>query len=223
MDLKLNCIFCGRPADTREHIPAKQFFKGVPDRNLITVPSCLKCNRSFQKDEDFFRQFNVGFLSDRSAEAKKFLENEVTRSIMRRPALAKQMFNQMKLVDAYTKAERKYVGKRTVYQLSTSDISRINRVVRKIIDGLFFHHFNKVVPKRWEVNIVWINPKNQKELDLENVEKTLRWHIIKEDVFAYGVEFVPETFQSIWILDFFKVPLFYVLVLDRKTAKKDGK
>ena len=56
--MKVNniCIFCKGIADTREHIPAKQFFKGVPDKPLITVPSCKNCNIGFQKDEDFFKK-----------------------------------------------------------------------------------------------------------------------------------------------------------------------
>ena len=64
------CIFCGEVADTREHIPAKQFFKGTPDKPLIIVPTCIACNAGFQKDEDFFRQFYVSMLMDRSSEAK---------------------------------------------------------------------------------------------------------------------------------------------------------
>lgn len=214
------CIFCGNLADTKEHIPAKQFFKGTPDMHLITVPSCAKCNKGFQKDEDFFRQFNASFLMDRSERAKELMENEITRSIKRKPALARQMFNQMQLVDAYTKSERIYVGKKTAYHITASDIKRIDRIVRKIIEGLFFHEFKQCLPKDWVVKIVWVNPQAEKELSLIELAKTLKWRVIKEDTFAYGVDFVPETYQSIWMIDFFKVSLFYVLVLDRKTAKE---
>lgn len=211
------CIFCNRPADTREHIPAKQLFKGIPEKPLITVPSCKECNSGFQNDEDFFRQFNAGFLMDRSQVASQIMNNEVTRSIKRKPALARQMFNQMKLVDAYTKSGL-YVGKMTAYNVSDSDKKRINRVATKIIKGLFWHEFKQLIPDDWIIDIVWINPKSSKELNLDEIEKTLKWNVIKEDTFAYGVQHVPETFQSIWILDLFKVPLFYVLVLDRETA-----
>ncbi|MBI2621988.1 MAG: hypothetical protein HYW63_05095 [Candidatus Levybacteria bacterium] len=213
------CIFCGSPADTREHIPAKQFFKGTPDMNLITVPSCKNCNKGFQKDEDFFRQFNAGFLMDRSERAKELMENQITRSIKRKPALAHQMFSQMHLVDAYTKSKKVYIGKATAYHITASDTKRINRIVRKIIEGLFFHEFKQILPKDWVVRIVWVNPKVEKELGLIELAKTLKWRVIKEDTFAYGVDFVPETHQSIWLIDFFKVSLFYLLVLDRKTAK----
>lgn len=82
-----NCIYCGQPADTREHIPPKQFFKGIAEKSLIVVPSCLACNKGFQKDEDFFRQFWVSMLMDRSPVAGDLMNGPVSRSIKRTPAL----------------------------------------------------------------------------------------------------------------------------------------
>jgi len=215
-----SCIFCGATADTREHIPAKQFFKGNPDKPLITVPSCIACNAGFQKDEDFFRQFYVSMLMGRSQEAKKLMDGEISRSMLRAPALGHQMFSQMKLVDAYAKSGL-YKGKMTMYKVSDSDKTRIDRVVSKIIKGLFFHQFEQILPEDWIIKIIWITPKVEKELKLAEMAQEPRWNVIKEDTFAYWVNYVPQTFQSVWILDFFKIPLFYVLVLDRKTAKEE--
>ncbi len=220
MTTSKNCIFCDKTANTKEHIPAKQFFKGVPDKSLITVPSCTACNRSFQKDEDFFRQFYVSMLMERSPEAKKLMEGEVSRSILRTPALGRQMFSQMKLVDAYTRSGL-YKGKMTMYTVSDSDKVRINRVITKVIKGLFFHEFGQTIPEDWIIKIIWITPEVEKEQKLDEMAKEPRWRVIKEDTFAYWVNPVPDTFQSVWLLDFFKIPLFYVLVLDKKTAKEE--
>lgn len=217
MRINKNCIFCNKTADTREHIPAKNIFKNSNKQSLITVPSCKDCNSSFQKDDDFFRQFFTGFLVDKSSAARQLFNSEVTRSIMRKPALGYQMFKQMKLVDAYTPSGL-YMGKRTVYKISDTDKNRVNRVVEKIIKGLFYHEFRRTVPNEWEIKKVWITQKKEVELGLSDIALSLRWRIIKEDIFAYGYNFVPDTFQSIWILDFFKTPLFYVLVLDRETT-----
>lgn len=211
------CIYCSKVADTREHIPPKQFFKGNPDKPLITVPSCKKCNAGFQKDEDFFRQFYVSMLMARSPIAKQLMDGEISRSILRTPALGHQMFSQMKLVDAYTKSGI-YKGKKTMYRVSDSDKIRINKVVTKTIKGLFYHEFGKTVPEDWIIKIIWITPRVEKEQKLDEMAKEPYWRVIKEDTFAYWVNFVPNTFQSIWLLDFFKIPLFYVLVLDKKTA-----
>lgn len=217
MNCSKKCIYCGNAADTKEHIPAKQFFKGIPDIPLITVPSCKSCNARIQIDEDFFRQFYVSMLMARSPEAKKLMEGEISRSIRRAPALGHQMFSQMKLVDAYTKSGL-YKGKMTMYKVSDSDKMRINRVVTKIIKGLFFHEFDHIIPEDWIIKIVWITPQVEKEQRLDEMGKQPYWRVIKADTFAYWVNYVPKTFQSIWLLDFFKIPLFYVLVLDKNTA-----
>lgn len=214
------CIYCGKPADTKEHIPPKQFFKGPTDKPLITVPSCSSCNAGFQKDEDFFRQFYASMLMARSPEAKRLMEGEISRSILRTPALGLQMFSQMKLIDAYTKSGL-YKGKMTMYTVSNSDKTRIDRVVTKVIKGLFFHEFNQIMPKDWIIKIIWITPQVEKEQKLDEMGKQPFWRVIKEDTFAYWVNYVPNTFQSAWLLDFFKIPLFYVLVLDKKTAHEE--
>lgn len=220
MNTNRACIYCGKPADTREHIPPKQFFKGTPDKPLITVPSCKSCNAGFSKDEDFFKQFYASMLMDRSPEAKKLMEGEVSRALLRKPALGHQMFSQMKLVDAYTKSGL-YKGKMTMYTVSDSDRKRIDRVVTKVIKGLFFHEFGQTISEDWIIKIIWITPKVEKEQKLDEMGKQPYWRVIREDTFAYWVNHVPKTFQSVWLLDFFKIPLFYVLVLDKKTAKKE--
>ena len=47
----MSCVFCGLPAETREHTPSKVFLsKPYPD-NLSLVPSCGECNNSFSNDE----------------------------------------------------------------------------------------------------------------------------------------------------------------------------
>ncbi|MBM3208930.1 hypothetical protein FJZ40_01415 [Candidatus Shapirobacteria bacterium] len=217
MTLHQLCIYCGKTANTKEHIPSKQFFKDKSDKPLITVPSCKVCNAGFQKDEDFFRQFYVSMLMARSSVAKKIMDGEISRSILRKPALGHKMFSQMKLIDAYTKSGL-YKGKMTMYKVSDTDKIRIDRVVTKIIKGLFFHEFSTTLPEDWIIKIIWITPKVEQEQKLDVMAKQPFWRVIKEDTFAYWVNYVPKSFQSVWLLDFFKIPLFYVLVLDRKTA-----
>jgi hypothetical protein len=212
------CIYCGLIAGTREHIPSKQFFKGIQKKKLLVVPSCLTCNRSFQKDEDFFRQFWASMLMDRSAVAAELVNGPIMRSIQYKPKLGLQMLNQMRIIDLVTKSGI-YLGKRTVFELSEFDRQRIDRVVNKIIKGLFYNQFKKVIPEDWTILINWITTKNEKDLALRDLAQNLRWETIKEDTFAYGFNFVPNTLQSVWILEFFKISLFYVLVLNKELAE----
>ena len=50
------CVYCGREAQlTSDHIPPKNLFPKPRPSNLITVPSCKRCNRSASKDDEYLR------------------------------------------------------------------------------------------------------------------------------------------------------------------------
>lgn len=48
------CIYCGKPARTREHIPPKSLLIEPFPENLPTIPACFECNNGFSADEEYF-------------------------------------------------------------------------------------------------------------------------------------------------------------------------
>jgi hypothetical protein len=51
----LKCAYCNKQEkETDDHVPPKSFYPTPRPSNLITVPSCLKCNQGLGKDEEFF-------------------------------------------------------------------------------------------------------------------------------------------------------------------------
>lgn len=211
------CVYCGLDANTREHIPAKNLVQDKLDVRFITVPSCHKCNFGFQKDEEFFRQLLASILYEQSPVASFILNNPVARSMKRRPALGIQMFNQMSVVDLYSKGGI-YLGKKTALQITKNDHNRVFSVLDKYIKGLFFHHFSKTIPEDWVVRHHWLTRKFEEKV--VDTLKDMRWERIKEDTFVYGFNSVPGTHQSIWCLIFFGQPLFYTFVIDKKNAER---
>jgi len=211
------CIYCGLNADTREHIPTKNLIQNKTQAQFITVPSCRKCNSGFQKDEEFFRQFLVSIMYEQSPVATFLLNNPVARSIKRKPALGMQMFNQMKIVDFYSRGGI-YLGKRTAINIKKKDHQRVFNVLDKYIKGLFFHHFGEVIPYDWVLKHHWLTRKFEEKII--DTLKNMRWERVKEDTFVYGFNSVPETHQSIWCLIFFGQPLFYTFVIDKTNAEK---
>lgn len=210
------CIYCGKPAGTREHIPARNLFNNTTNVPFITVPSCRDCNSGFQKDEEYFRQLLVSILYDQTPSATYHMNNAVSRSIKRKPALGLQMFSQMSLVDFYSKGGI-YLGKKTALRMRKEDHKRVFNVLDKYIKGLFFHRFRATIPEDWVIRHHWLTPKFEQQV-LDTL-KDMRWERIQEDTFVYGANWVPETFQSIWCLIFYEQPLFYTFVLDPVTAK----
>lgn len=48
------CIYCGKPANTREHVPSKSLLMEPFPENLPTIPACFECNNGFSADEEYF-------------------------------------------------------------------------------------------------------------------------------------------------------------------------
>ncbi len=49
------CAYCGEWREiTRDHIPSRSLFSKPRPSDLITVPSCLPCNKGISKDDEYF-------------------------------------------------------------------------------------------------------------------------------------------------------------------------
>ena len=51
------CIYCGKPATTREHTPSKVFLLEPYPENLPTIPACFECNNGYSEDENYVSCF----------------------------------------------------------------------------------------------------------------------------------------------------------------------
>ena len=51
--IKQKCVYCNEhEKETDDHVPPKSFYPKPRPFDLITVPSCLRCNQGLGKDED---------------------------------------------------------------------------------------------------------------------------------------------------------------------------
>ena len=48
------CIYCGGPAETRDHVPSRCLLERPYPENVPVVGSCARCNQDFSKDEEYF-------------------------------------------------------------------------------------------------------------------------------------------------------------------------
>ena len=117
------CIYCGNPADSREHIPSKTFLrKPFPD-NLYTVPACKKCNNGYSDDELYTRAV---------IDTLKRIHGETTGhpysgySLQKHPQIAKSVYEE---VLAFTK---KSESEQLPYHFRSD---RIKRILEKLARG----------------------------------------------------------------------------------------
>lgn len=80
------CIYCGEPADTRDHVPSRIFLEQPYPENLPVVGCCRECNQGFSKDEEYLACLIEAALAG-SADPNGIKRASVARSLQRSPAL----------------------------------------------------------------------------------------------------------------------------------------
>ncbi len=84
------CVFCGGPAETRDHTPSRVFMDEPYPRNLPIVPSCHICNSSFSLDEEYLSCL-IECARTGSVHKARVARTKVERTLNRKVALAKRL------------------------------------------------------------------------------------------------------------------------------------
>jgi hypothetical protein len=194
------CAYCGlEPGKTVDHIPPKLFFAPPYPNNLLTVPACPACNKSFQADDEYTRFIiSIDFRAQKNTAAQLKMP-AVLRSFQRPESrtfsryLLSQMSNSVILG-----ADGKPMG-----QTVEVDRNRVNATGNRMVRGL--HYIEKKIslgqPEEFRVaskaGVAATDPAIQQfaRMYAGSVERRTR---DIGDVFSYAVCFYP-TF-SIWFL-----------------------
>ena len=102
----VGCAYCSGAFETDDHVPPKGFFPKPRPSNLITVPSCDKCNSEFEIHDEYFQVlFNTrADVSSRFKDTGLF--EKVLRGVSRPQAsgLRKSLLDCMEKVNIETQA-----------------------------------------------------------------------------------------------------------------------
>jgi hypothetical protein len=145
------CVYCGKTGPlTKDHIPPKNLFAEPRPGNLITVPSCIECNRNLSKDDEYFQQKLV-------LRHDVYDHPDVQRILptfwrgMRRAnniGFRTALLQNIRRVDVVSPGGI-YLGARKGYNV---ELDRLNRVAVRITKGLFFHVKGFRLPDTYEVH-----------------------------------------------------------------------
>jgi hypothetical protein len=196
------CIYCNlAAADTVDHIPPKLLLaKPYPD-NLLTVPSCLKCNRSFQKHDEYTRVIASIDLRNSKHQTVKVNLPTVLRSLRRPEAGGFSKYLASKtLPSTVLGADGKPMG-----QIIEADHKRLNATGERIVRGLHFVETNLPVPLAAHMRVASIPCVSASEPKPMIQQVALLYHGCSDqraraigDVFNYVVAFHPDF--SVWLL-----------------------
>jgi hypothetical protein len=197
-----------------DHIPPRNLFPAPRPNNLITVPSCKQCNRSFMLDDEYFRLV----IADASS-----------------PKMSPENF------DHLLKAKHKLFSARKIRSakglllnkldrssgLLAVDRDRVERVLERIVRGLFFCLRGMRLPDTYAVGL-WSDWFAQEVKDgsnfkstLEEVELSLSFkppNRIGKDVFEFrSLTFDHDPYVTAWHLLFYSHRSFIGITALAKT------
>jgi len=117
------CLYCGCPADSREHVPPKALLEEPWPNNLRTVPACGECNRSWSLDEEYLAIVlaHVGHAPHLTAKVED--GGKFDRALKSSPSLDDRIIRSLSVAD----------DGRGQFQ---PEMERITKVVEKVAFGL---------------------------------------------------------------------------------------
>jgi len=150
------CYLCGNRLANGEsisldHVPPRQFFPSSIRKNanlkLFTLPTHDSCNKSYQKDEDYFVN-SLGPLAMNSSAGKE-LWKDISHQVRRQEGkkLTEKILKEFDKNPFGIALPRELIAK-------WYDGDRIMRVVWKITRGLFFKEYNKFIPENIDKRIL---------------------------------------------------------------------
>jgi len=209
------CIYCDRTDDlTRDHIPPKCIFPAPRSSDLITVPACRPCNKSYEKDDEYFRvAVTIPGEHQHDASGQKVWKEGVIKGTMRRSArLKNQIVESIRTLDMRSPAGL-YLGSVQTVRMNRA---RLDRVAKRIVTGLHWHHFGKVPAADVDMTVA-MGPDPVHPGRTERVARDLLggrpWIEIGGGAFRYGYAQVPEQpdWQA-WLLLFYSAAAVLVLL-----------
>jgi hypothetical protein len=216
------CVYCGKMGKiSNDHIPPKNLFPSPRPSNLITVPSCKECNQKASKDDEYFRL--VLSMRHDTFEHPEVSRNfdKLLRSLQKpkKKGFRKLLLNNLSPVDLYTPAGI-YLGKTGAYSV---DMKRVNSVIRRIAQGLFYKEKGRRLPDNYRVWVYCINDIINENPDLlgtfvmkDIVSSTLQGNplAIGSDIFKYWCKFaIDEENSSALVLSFYDKVHFLALTM----------
>lgn len=140
------CVYCGRHGTlTRDHVPPRNLFGSTSEVQLVTIPCCTKCNGQASKDDEYFRRSLI-LRHD-------IPDNPITRELLeavyrswrnpRQRGFTRSFLRGVEEKEVYTEGGI-YLGQVGTYNI---EHHRLDRVVCRIIRGLFYHHSGYPVPR----------------------------------------------------------------------------
>jgi len=148
------CYLCGKALHAptnKDHVPMRQLW--TPELRaiykplvLLTIPVHKACNSAFQMDEDYFLATLMPFFAGSIAGDSHFRKHRADVHEQKNVPLKHMVLKEFDTTPSGLILPVGKVAKRF-------DGVRLSRVAWKIVRGLYFHHFSKLLPADWTIGV----------------------------------------------------------------------
>ncbi|MBS0205693.1 MAG: hypothetical protein JSS49_22555 [Planctomycetes bacterium] len=221
------CVHCQAvPATTKDHTPPENIYTKPLPPERPWVPSCDRCNKSFSKDDEYFR-LKVG-LNDkaRGHPDVKGIIPVIFKSLNRIQAARFGMafLRDLQYGPEFTQSGL-YAGNRLAFDV---DLSRIFRVVERTARGLYFVEKSELLPvncRFWTISddTLHQNGADAAEEIRSNIIAPLLAqpeHVVGRNAFSYRYEINGEV--SAWLMTFYGAIPFVTVILPPEKMTPQG-
>ena len=203
---RTSCVYCGSKMNiTSDHIPPKCLFRERKGLQLITVPACDRCNNSYKKDDEYFRIYVSAGISKNQQGDKLWHEKVMGSTFRRSHKLRKDIVSHISNISVNVKKPNGTILKGKILNF---DASRINRVLVRIVKGLYWHHYSKCLPPNILFEVSQDPPISD---EIKSILLRTKFCAIGNEEFKYRYRRRDDdNFTSIWGLSFFMGAHFLV-------------
>jgi len=203
------CIYCqSNPGETDDHVPPKSLFPKPRPSNLITVPACDQCNKSFKNDDEYFLNIALEWAASESSDGRQIADNRL-RSMKRKES---RRFWQSLVAKTEPVEVRTPSGLYLANSLEVRlDGGRIARTITRIVKGLYFEITKKPIPIGANVVSMQFSEFRRTCNDLPDMEQVIQaipkfpGRFIGKDTFEFRyLIFNEASFFSVWFIQFYR-------------------
>ena len=212
------CIYCGRrPKETDDHVPPKSFYPQPRPSDLITVPSCLRCNQDPGKDEEFFLATFMFSYAGATDAGKSLWAGKLKRMYEKNLGLKKKIAEHLQHAEIVTPAGL-FLGRRMAIE---TDELRFEKVVNKIVRGLYYFEYQKPLPAQTKVMTIFLSEQKRFETVKNFVHQLKPGSRNWKGIFEYKFNRVAKSLsESMWLLVFWDFATFWTISFNEDHYRK---